>query len=1007
MNDPVARALVLFDDYVDLPAAERKRALAALAAREPELHAALCALLDADARHDDDHLLDRSPAQVLAGKRGDADESEAEQDERADVRLGTRLGPWRIDRVIGHGGMGTVYEAHRDDGEYQQRVALKCIRTELATPQLQAAFRDERNLLARLDHAGIAALVDGGVDEDGHPWFAMRFVDGIALDAWCDHRRASVRERVGLLIQVCEALAYAHAQGIVHRDIKPSNLLVTQDGRVQLVDFGISSYFTAQEAAPREQIAITPDYAAPEAREYGAHGPATDLYALGVLTYRLLCAQWPAPLHSLRNLIPIAASGEPVPMDRLLDARDNATDATGDSADLIARQRGAADASALRRQLAGDLSAIALKAVATRPQDRYPSVNEFADDLRRWCEHRPVSVNPGHWLSRARKWHRRSPAAALLAAALVLALCATLGVSLWQQSRAAREAQATHTVGNLFATTLGTATLSGLGSSRFSSRTLLEKTEHELQRLPLDEQPGLHARSLATLARGYAIIGDYRNAERLAVQAQRVLGSAEDEYSFVAATRVAMLNTQNHHAQAERSAREQLERLGEREDRPAQLARVTFGAELAKAQWNMGDTLTALDTADKLLRRTRDLRPVDTDLLAQVLILRAGFLTRLFRFAAAEADTREAIALIRRTNPVLADDALELLVWIHGRRRSPIEHALAQQLLRGREASLGPTHPVTARARVLLALSEYPRADSPQKIKQALDAITAAYGREHPDYGWALSVSSWAIARDPRENVRLLREAVAILERNQGPLGPLALSAKGNLGKDLLQLPDAYRTAADIAEGIALLEKIIDDKRRIGVPAPGDRINLIQALLRYGGEAQLDQAARLIEESTADARLYYAKGDIPPAQAEFYRNVLRFRRDDQPQADRGFAELAQAELARTGAGAADQAKYDRNRRAHSIMAAQALVYRALYALQTCRREQARSLLDQAQQLAETASPADAGLIGVVREYREQTRRNLPLDALAPNLFANHLSIEQTNRRAQACAAGSG
>jgi len=1006
MNDPVARALALFDDYVDLPAAERVRALAALAAREPELHAALSALLDADAG-DDGHLLDRSPAQVLAGKRGEDDDS-TEQDKHADLRLGTRLGPWRIDRVIGHGGMGTVYEAHRDDGEYQQRVALKCIRTELATPQLQAAFRDERNLLARLDHAGIAALVDGGVGEDGQPWFAMRFVDGIALDAWCDHRRASVRERVGLLIQVCEALAYAHAQGIVHRDIKPSNLLVSDDGRVHLVDFGISSHFAAQGVTPREQIAITPDYAAPEAREYGAHGPATDLYALGVLTYRLLCAQWPAPLHSLRNLIPIAASGEPVPMDRLLDERpDGGADAAGDNADFIARQRGAADAAALRRQLSGDLSAIALKAVATRPQDRYPSVNEFANDLRRWCEHRPTGVNPGNWLSRARKWHRRSPAAALLAAALVLALCATLGLSLWQQGRTEREAQATQTVSNLFATTLGTATLSGLGSSRFSSRALLEKTEHELQRLPLNDQPGLHARSLATLARGYATIGDYRNAERLAAQAQRVLGSAEDEYSFVAATWVAMLNTQNRYTQAERSAREQLERLGEREDRPAQLARVTFGAELARAQWNMGDTLTALDTADKLLRRTRELRPGDTDLLAQVLILRAGFLTRLFRFTPAEADAREAIALIRPTNPVLADDALELMVWIHGRRRSPIEHALAQELLHGREASLGPVHPVTARARVLLALSEYPRTDSPQQIKQALDAITAAYGREHPDYGWALSVSSWAIARDPRENVRLLHDAVAILERNQGPLGPLALSAKGNLGKDLLQLPDAYRTSADLTEGIAVLEKAIDDKRRIGVPAPGDRINLLQALLRFGDDAQLDQATRLVEESAADARLYYAKGDIQPAQAELYRNVLRFRRGDQPRADRGFEELAQTELAHVGAGAADQAKYDRNRRSHSIIAAQALVYRALYALQTCRREQARSLLGQAQRLAESVSPADAGLIGAVRDYREQTRRGLPLDALVPNLFVNRLLIEDTNRRAHACAAGSG
>ena len=269
MNDPAARARSLFADYVELTAAERDRRLRGLAARDPAAHAGLLAMLQTDAEAEGGAgLLDRSPADLLAGKHAGSP-SPTPPAHAADPRLGRRLGAWRIDRAIGHGGMGTVYLAHRDDGQYRQRVALKCVRTELANASLMAAFRDERNLLARLDHPGIAALVDGGVGEDGQPWFAMRFVDGIALDAWCERRRAGVRERVDLLLQVCQALAYAHAQGIVHRDIKPSNLLVTANGRVQLVDFGISSHFAAPGAAAREPIAITPEYAAPEAREAG------------------------------------------------------------------------------------------------------------------------------------------------------------------------------------------------------------------------------------------------------------------------------------------------------------------------------------------------------------------------------------------------------------------------------------------------------------------------------------------------------------------------------------------------------------------------------------------------------------------------------------------------------------------------------------------------------------------------------------------------------------------
>ncbi|MFQ6312250.1 serine/threonine protein kinase [Lysobacter capsici] len=995
MNDLAARAMSLFDDYVELPASERERRLLELAAREPALHDALRALLDADAQAND-HLLDRSPADLLADKHRDTAQTAAEQDERADARIGSRLGPWRIDRVIGHGGMGTVYEAHRDDGEYQQRVALKCIRTELATPQLQAAFRDERNLLARLDHAGIAALVDGGVGEDGQPWFAMRFVDGIALDAWCDHRRASVRERVGLLIQVCEALAYAHAQGIVHRDIKPSNLLVSDDGRVQLVDFGISSHFAAQGVTPREQIAITPDYAAPEAREYGAHGPATDLYALGVLTYRLLCAQWPAPLHSLRNLIPIAASGEPVPMDRLLDDRDGDADAADDSADFIARQRGAADASALRRQLTGDLSAIALKAVATRPQDRYSSASEFASDLRRWREHRPVSVNPGSRWSRARKWQRRNPGAVAIGAGLLLVVGLGLSVTLWQQRRAQREAAATATVSQLFASTLGTATLSGLSTTTFSSKALLEKTERELRKLPLHDQPRLLARGLATLARSYTLVGDYPHANRLIDEAQRVLDRAGESDAFVTSARVSILNLSNRYREAGALVAKQLQALGDRDDEPTRLTRIAYTTELARAQWGMGRTEEATRTANALVEQTRALGSEHQEIVAQVLMLRAGFLNRLLRSEQAEADTRRAIALVRTSNPILADDGLVALINLVSRRGSPEVLPLAQELLRNRRNTLGESHPKTAQAKLRLALARYPSISN-DDVSKALAVLKASYGSDNPAYAMALSAGAWAAAPDPTERIVLLRQALATLQRTMGPHAEPTMTAQFILGKELMYLPEDARTAADFAEGVALVRQAVDGRSRSGIPSVLERNDLIGGLLAHGDARQLALVQTLVDNNRGDALRYYSPDDYQVKYLEYAADWLLYRQGHYAQADRNFARRIEASSEFMRTAHPGQSSFELLR---SSLLSQSLLFRALYAYQQCDNAQTEFFLQQAVSFSRRALGAESPAAKSATANLEQLRRHGRMIDSAGSTGLPPEELERFNRQVQ-------
>lgn len=929
MSALLAQALHLFDEYVDLPAAERERRLAELAARDRALHAAVRALLDADT--DTDPLPQRSPARILAERRAEAGAAPA-----PDLRIGARLGAWRIDREIGRGGMGAVYEAHRDDGQYAQRVALKCVRAELGAPDRIAALRAERELLARLDHPGIAALVDAGIDAQGRPWFALRYVEGEPIDDWCDRRRAGIGARVDLLLQVCDAVAYAHAQGVLHRDLKPSNVLVTADGRTQLLDFGISMQFGPLGQVASESAALTPQYAAPEARERGAQGPATDLYALGVLSYRLLSGQWPTPLHRLRGLLPVAGEWQPAPMDRLLDGAPAA----------LAQARGAADAAALARQLRGDLSAIALKAVAERAPDRYPSVAEFADELRRWREYRPLRVRPGTALSRGGKWLRRNTVAAGLGAALVLAAGLGVGAAGWQRQRALQQAQASERVGQLFASTLGAATLSGLGETRFSSRALLERTERELRALPLADQPGVRAHALATLARSYAQIGDYPRAADLAEEAQRISGDgrdAGDDDGFVVATRLSTLNYRGRLTEAMEIGRSRLDALTDDDSDNAARARYAIGAELAQTQWAMGDTAAALARADGLLRQVQASGPDRDALSARALMLRSGFLRSLGRLQQAETDAQRAIALSRPIDAVLADNALERLVDIQRVRQSPQYNATARALLAERQRNLGPAHPETALAEVQVALSLFP--DVPRE--SALDTISKlskGYGRDNPVYALALSRLAWTLARDGAEELRLQREAVAVLRKTL-PRSEMLFNAQSNLAKVLVGRRDP-QAPPGFDEGIALLLQTIDERRRAGLPATNEHYALASALTLQGGQASQALARATLDDALEEASRFYEPGDGWLLSLQAIDNVQRYRQGQRERADAGFAQVLRA-------GAVSARASGRSRNLRDGAMAVALVYRGVRAFQQCDRGRAAGLMDQAVHLAET------------------------------------------------------
>lgn len=972
------RALGLFDDYVGLTADARARMREDLAQRDPQLLAALLSLVAASQVPS---LLDM-PAIDMATRW--LDRRESIQAPADDHRVGTRLGPWRISRVVAEGGMGTIYEAHRDDGQYEQRAALKFIRSRLTSPTLVSAFLTERRHLAGLDHPGIATLLDGGVDADGQPWFAMRFVDGVAIDQWCDTHLLDLRGRVRLLCRVCDAVAYAHARGVLHRDLKPSNLLVTEDGRVQLVDFGISSALTHDTAAAEPQIAISRDYTAPEVLAGGAHGVAGDVYAMGAVMYRILCSRLPTPDHGVRSLLPAVWTDQPESLVSLVLLAAAASDEE-------ARQRGVADSVALARALAGDLSAIAAAATAVNPEDRYPSVRALGEDLQRWLDRRPLEVRSGERFYRLGKFVHRHRLALSFTTALMVVSVGALGIVSWQRERALQEARATEAVAHLFANTLGSATLAGLGSAPFSSETLLRKTELELRKLTLKEHPVLQARGLAVLARSHAVIGHYQHAQALAAEAQQVLGDRPDESGYIRATHLSLLNTQAKYSQAEQLAQQWIEEIGAHSGRRDRLTRAAFLGQLAVAQWGQRQPRAALSTLDSAFMEVRSDGAENAELMAQLLIERSKLSLQLFKHQDAIAEAKRAISLATPSNPVLADDGREQLLLIMFRTAGKIDVADAERLLAGRRNTLGDRHPKTGMAWIHLGTAQYlahktVEAKTLSATGEAL--ILAAYGRNHPAYADALSRKSYIASRDSRDNLKPLREALDIYQRTLGPEHDSTLRAKDRLAARLNDLPPPLQRPGDFAEIRDLYESNLRIKRRLNLPAPWENLYLGLAWMRHGGGDGLDRAQDLLMKSRVDADLYFSPEDRYPLILEAIWAQLRYLRNEREWADREFARISEKHRNRAGFVSA-------------VTFHSAMTHRAAYALGDCRKADAERFLVDAYQRDVTTMGEDNFLTKDALTYLESLRKKGILYTRDTSSML-YPALADTNRRAKSC-----
>ena len=389
------RIQTLFEQALERPSDERTAWFRAQCGDDPEMYGHVAAMLDgADDEHD---LFGGNALDLVSGDGPGLD--------LIPTREGEPVGPWVLGERIGAGGMGDVYRAHRTDG-FEQTAAIKRVKPGMDSGAVLARFEAERQILARLQHPGIARLLGGGLTADERPYFAMELVDGEPITDYCDAHRLGVEARLNLFAQVCEAVRYAHRQLVVHRDLKPSNILVaagTEDDapRPVLLDFGIARVLgdDAADLTQTGQRVLTPSYAAPEQIRGEAPTTATDVFALGGLLYRLLSGARPIQTEGRSPVEVERAVLEETPPAPSAAVTSEAADARGTTADALARR------------LRGDLDVICLTALSKEPERRYGSAAELLADVRRHLDGLPIDARPATRAYRVGKFVRRHRAA--------------------------------------------------------------------------------------------------------------------------------------------------------------------------------------------------------------------------------------------------------------------------------------------------------------------------------------------------------------------------------------------------------------------------------------------------------------------------------------------------------------------------------------------------------------------------------------------------------------------
>jgi serine/threonine-protein kinase len=794
----------LFDAAIDLPESARDSFLTRACGGDRELHDAVRALLAAEARsagmfEAPDAGVTRAALWELSARIGETSDAPADL---------AQIGPYRVLRELGRGGMGTVYLADRPGSDFEQQVAIKVLRRGLDTEDVIRRFLVERRILATLDHPNIALLFDGGSTADDRPYLAMQYVEGVPITDYCDRRKLGIPARLRLFEQVADAVRYAHAKLVVHRDLKPANILVTADGQVKLLDFGIAKVLSPDEDAPGESTRtgvrlFTPEYASPEQRRGDPVTTASDVYQLGALLYVLLTGH--RPLEGNPRLTDPDAGAAPIPSPSSVVRGDRR----------------------LRKALRGDLDAIILKALRAEPARRFESVAELADDVERFLSRQPVNARPDSPAYRARKFVARRPAIAVVGFSAVLfagIYVATLTRYAQrverERDRAEVEAAKAEQVSGFLVQLFRANDPDAAAAEDLTPFELLRRGEERADAVA--DQPEVHAQMLDVIGQMYTELGVYDRAEPLfwrTLELRRALHSEPD-------------------------------------------------SELAGILDRLGDVLQRTgryDEAEPLLReaiataRAAGDRALESDAytdLGHSLIGRGDY-------AGSEEAYRNALAIReeifgdRHERTAISFHNLALALEELGRFDEA--ESLYLRSLEVKRNTLDPEHTsislsLTTLGRLYAKNGELEKAEP--LLREALESSRSRLGPDHPSLGLILHELGTLAARrrDFAAAEPLLRQALAIHEASLGPAHQEAAGALNNVAYVLVEqgrLEEALpmrRRVLDIA-----LESIGEQHQNTGIFA----YNLADLLDRLGHDAEAEvhyrESMRILAALLTDA----------------------------------------------------------------------------------------------------------------------------------------------------------
>ncbi len=728
-----------FNDALETPGEDRGAAIAAACGEDSALAAQVEELL-ANYRGSEQFL--EEPAIVIAAA--------------PEPKVGEQFGVYRIDSLVGRGGMGSVWTARRNDEQFEKLVAIKVL-GHWPTPDLVERFVAERQILATLEHPNITRLLDGGVTADGRPYLVMEHVDGATpIDEYC--AKLPIAERLQLFSAACDAVAYAHNRLVVHRDLKPSNVVVSAEGQVKLLDFGIAQLLGRGDATPALAGVMSPVCASPEQVRGEAVTTATDVYGLGVLLFRILTGAYP---HDLAD-----ASPDEVVAVICRDEPPKPSDIGGSS-------------------LAGDLDAIVDKALRKHAEHRYPSVTALRDDVQRHLGHHPITIRRGemgYTLASFARRHRATVAVSLVA---LLALLATSGVALWQARVARTQRDHARVAGRKSARIAqflvevfeAANALESPNAADVPVSLLLERGERNLAALQND--PEIRAEMLHVLGRVNASIGDFAHARELLLRA------------------LAAQQT-----------------LVERPD--LSLAAIRF--DLGRIHLLLGDRVRANEHATDALEQRRALLPDHHPRVgaSMILLCRIGY---EMEADAALALCRDGLALLRRRLPPDDWRLAKAVRHVANALREHGHHDEALPLYREALATFeghNPRHYEVAATRDGLAAALTSLGDDAAAARQTEAALTIKAAWLPPDHPLHLPSlnEDGAAAFDRGHYDRALmqwRKALEIQRRTLGPRDPEVALAMSRVGTALRMLGDLDQAEAMTQKALTMVQDAAPD----------------------------------------------------------------------------------------------------------------------------------------------------------------------------------------------------